>query len=121
MSSCPTGLGHFPQHGYPVGCLKLQPREGTRIQQLPDGSGGLDVLLPHVEVAAFLKSLNRADKKTNYRWEPVAPKPAARKKSPVGRHQCPAPAKQAPPLTGIFGNGDVPYTTVPDQPGPHSS
>jgi hypothetical protein len=69
----------FPQHGYPVVCLKLQPREGTRIQQLPYGSGGLDVLLTHVEVAQFPKSLNRADKKANYRWEPVAEKPAARK------------------------------------------
>jgi hypothetical protein len=69
----------YPQHGYPVVCLKLRPREGTRIQQLDDCSGGVEVLFRHAEIAEHLRALNAADPKTKYEVPPTLGKPAERK------------------------------------------
>ena len=68
-----------PAHKYPVICLRLKPRQATRIQQLRDGSGGLDVLLTHREVAAHLTALNQADPKGDYRFNEVPEKSSERK------------------------------------------
>lgn len=67
-----------PQHGYPIVCIRLRPKAGTRIQSLPDGEG-MEILLSHVEVAEHLKALNAADPKARYRLEPIPEKPASRK------------------------------------------
>jgi hypothetical protein len=68
----------FPQHSYPIVCIRLHPKKGTRIQQLED-SEGLEILLSHVEVVQHLSALNAADPKANYAWTDVPEKPAARK------------------------------------------
>ena len=69
----------FPQHDYRIVVLRLRPQAGTRILQLEDGSGGVEVLLSHLEVAAHLRSLNQADPKGNYTWRDIPEKPKARK------------------------------------------
>ncbi len=68
-----------PKHGYPIVCLRLRPKPGTRIQDLRDGTVGLDVLLTHKEVAAHLSALNQADPKGGYKFNEVPEKDAARK------------------------------------------
>ena len=69
-----------PQHNYKVVCLKLRPKNGTRIQLLKDGSGGVDVLLTHPEIAAHLEALKLADPKFSGIVIPYIPaKPAERK------------------------------------------
>jgi hypothetical protein len=73
------GAWRFPKHAYPVVCLRLRPSPGTRIQTIPDGSGGLDVLLRHQEVAEHILALNAADPKGGYQMKPVPEKPRERK------------------------------------------
>ena len=69
----------FPQHSYEVVVLRLRPKPGTRILQLADGSGGVEILLTHVEVAEHLRALNAADGKAQYRWQDIPEKPRARR------------------------------------------
>jgi len=69
----------YPRHNYPVVCLRLRPRPGTRIQALTDGSGGLEVLLRHTELAAHVEAVNRADPKCGYQVPVIPEKPAGRK------------------------------------------
>lgn len=69
----------WPRHNYPVVCMQLRPSIGTRVQQLEDGSGGLDVLFSHVEVAEHIKALNDADPKVAYRVPHIPEKPRHRK------------------------------------------
>ncbi len=76
-----TTARRHPQHSYPVVCLLLRPRPGSRVQTLTDGSGGLDVLLNHPEVAAHVHALVKADPKcAGYRVPNIPAKSAARKK-----------------------------------------
>ncbi|HWQ90815.1 MAG TPA: hypothetical protein VN673_04030 [Clostridia bacterium] len=69
----------WPQHDYPVVCLELRPSPGTRVQELPDGSVGVDVLLTHEEVARHIQALCDADPKAGYKVPYVAAKPLDRK------------------------------------------
>lgn len=69
----------WPQHDYPVVCLELRPGPGTRVQELKDGSKGIDVLLTHEEVAQHIQALNAADPKAGYRVPHVPAKPMHRK------------------------------------------
>jgi hypothetical protein len=59
--------------------LRFRPKKGTRIQQLDDGSGGIEVLFRHIEIAEHLNAVNAADPKSNYQAPTVPGKPAARK------------------------------------------
>jgi hypothetical protein len=69
----------YPRHGYPVVCLRLRPKKGTRIQLLDDGSGGVEVLFRHIEIAEHLQAINTADPKSNYQGPTVPGKPDERK------------------------------------------
>lgn len=69
----------WPQHDYPVVCLQLRPKKGTRVQELGDGSQGIDVLLNHEEVARHIRALNQADPKSGYRVPHIAMKSPDRK------------------------------------------
>lgn len=66
----------FPQHDYPVVCLRLRGKRATRI--LPE-SDGVEALLTHREICAFLRALNSADGKAQYSWRDIAEKSACRK------------------------------------------
>lgn len=73
-----VGARRFPQHNYPVVCLRFRVAKGSRIQSL-EGGQGWEVLMTHREVAAHLSALNAADAKSNYTWREIPEKPAARK------------------------------------------
>ena len=73
------GARRNPPHSYPIVCLRLRPAKGKRIQLINDGSGGLDVLLRHPEIASFLSTLNQADPKSCYHIPNIPAKPAGRK------------------------------------------
>jgi hypothetical protein len=73
------GAWRNPPHSYPIVCLRLRPEPGKRIQFIKDGSGGLDVLLRHPEIAGFLTALNKADPKSCYVIPHIPAKPARRK------------------------------------------
>ena len=75
-----TTAHRYPPHHYPVVCLQLRPKRGSRVQLLDDGSGGLDVLLTHAEVAAHIKALQIADPKHGYQVPDIKPKPEERKR-----------------------------------------
>ena len=72
-------LRRFPPSNYKVVCLHLRPRPGSRVQQLDDGSGGLDVLLSHREAVGHLKALNLADPKAQYTYRDIPEKSEERK------------------------------------------
>jgi hypothetical protein len=59
--------------------MQFRPQQGARIQKLDDGSGGIDVLLTHQEVAQHIQALNEADPKSGYRVPHVPVKPLERK------------------------------------------
>ena len=69
----------FPRHSYEVVVLRLRPKPGTRVVELTDGSGGIEVLLTHREVAEHLRGLNAADDNARYRWRQIPEKPRARR------------------------------------------
>lgn len=69
----------FPQRGYPVVCLHLRPKPGSRVQLLTDGSAGIDVLFNHRELTEMLAALNQADPKSQYTWREIPGKPVERK------------------------------------------
>jgi len=73
------GAWRNPPHDYPIVCLRLRPKTGQRVQFIKDGSGGLDVLLRHPEIAGFLTALNVADPKSCYRIPNIPAKPSNRK------------------------------------------
>ena len=68
----------WPRHKYPVVCIRLTAKKGTRIQQLPHDEG-VEILLTHREVSRHLRALNEADPKAKYSWVEVPEKSAARK------------------------------------------
>lgn len=68
-----TRAKRYPQHNYPVVCLRLRISTGSRIQALDDGSG-VEVLLSHKEMAAHLAALNAADGKAAYTWKDIPEK-----------------------------------------------
>lgn len=74
-----TTARRYPKHDYPVVCLHLRPKLGSRVQKL-DGEEGLDVLLTHEEFAAHGQALAEADPAfKDYRPPTVPAKPASRK------------------------------------------
>jgi len=73
-----TTAHRYPPHNYPIVCIRLRPKDGTRIQKLDD-SGAVEILLSHLEVINHLKALNLADAKSRYTWREIPEKPAERK------------------------------------------
>ena len=73
-----TTARRYPQHGYPIVCIRLRPKNGTRIQKLDD-TDGVEILFSHLEVIQHLMALNAADDKSKYTWVPIPEKPAERK------------------------------------------
>ncbi len=73
-----TTANRYPQHNYPIVCIRFRPKAGTRIQRIP-GSDAVEILLSHIEVIQHLKALNLADAKSNYTWREIPEKPAERK------------------------------------------
>ena len=69
----------YPPHEYPVVCLHLKPRAGTRVQLLFNADGSVDCMLTHEEMIALCRALNAADPKAGYRWNNIPAKCAARK------------------------------------------
>ncbi len=69
----------WPQHDYPIVCLQLRPQQGSRVQEIEGGSGALDVLLNHEEVARHIRALSEADPKAGYRVPHIPLKSADRK------------------------------------------
>ena len=68
----------FPQHDYPVVCMRFRARKGSRIQVLEDNAG-VEVLLTHAEVSAHLEALNVADVDAAYTWKVIPEKSPERK------------------------------------------
>lgn len=73
-----TTARRYPQHNYPIVCIRLRPKNGTRIQKMGDADG-LEILFSHLEVIQHLMALNAADDKSKYTWVPIPEKPAERK------------------------------------------
>ena len=67
-----------PRHDYPIVCIKVRPRPGTRIQKVP-GTDDVEMLFTHTEVISHLRALNQADAKSRYTWLEIPEKPAERK------------------------------------------
>ena len=73
-----TTARRYPPHNYPIVCIKLRPKSGTRIQKLGDADG-VEICLSHIETIQHLMALNAADMKSKYTWQEVPEKPADRK------------------------------------------
>ena len=73
-----SGALRYPQHNYPVVCLRLRGARGTRVQPF---DGGLDVLLRHSEVAHHVRAIATADPKcAGYVVPDIPEKSPARKR-----------------------------------------
>lgn len=73
-----TTAKRYPKHSYPIVCIRLNPREWTRIQKIP-GSDVVEICLSHIETVQHLKALNSADAKCKYTWREIPEKSAERK------------------------------------------
>jgi hypothetical protein len=75
-----TSVHRWPKHGYPCVVMNCRPKFATRIQPLKDGSGGVEIMLTHAEVAAHLRALQAASPGKKYVIPEIPEKPLARKK-----------------------------------------
>ncbi len=75
-----TTVHRWPKHDYRCVIMHCRPKFATRIQSLKDGSGGVEIMLTHAEVAAHLRALESASPNKKYVIPDIPEKSLERKK-----------------------------------------